>query len=90
MAARGTKLRKTGTIMIAVFAILGLPGLIGMQQVTSRLACFLGISLEIALETLPSILLRVLHLLQPCAFVHLEDLLQVSACWHFILTVTAA
>ena len=92
MAAQETKSWKTGAVTVAVFAILGLTGLIGMQQLTSRLACFLGIPLEIALETLPSIFLRVLHILQPCAFGHLRLLegLQVPVSWHFILAVTHA
>lgn len=91
MAAQERKLWKTGAITVAVFAILELTGLIGMQQIASRLGCLLGIPLEIVLETLPSILLRVFHIFQPCAFGHLgllEGLLQVSASWKLVLILS--
>lgn len=93
MATEETKSQKTGKAKGAAFAILGFTGLVGMQQVTSHLACFLGIPLEIVLDTLPSILLRGWHLLQPCAFGHLrllEGLLHVSVSWKLVQTLTGA
>lgn len=93
MATKETRSRKTGKATGAAYAILGLAGLVGMQQITSHLACFLGIPLEIALHPLPSILLRGWHILQPCAFGHLrllEGLPHVSVSWRLVLTLTGA
>ena len=93
MATEETRSRKAGKATGAAFAILGFTGLVGMQQVTSHLACFLGIPLEIVLDTLPSILLRGWHILQPCGFGHprlLEGLLHVSLSWKLLLTLTGA
>ena len=93
MGTRETKSRMTGAVKGAAFAILGLAALIGMEQITSRLVCVFGISLKIALETLPSILLTAWDILQPCAFGHLrllEGVLQVSVSLQFVLTLTGA
>lgn len=91
MATHKTKSRKLDMVRGAAFAILGLAGLAGIQQITSHLVCFLGIPLEIALNALPSILLRGWHMLQPYAFGHLrllEGLLHISASWRLVLTLT--
>lgn len=91
MATEETRSRKTGKAAGAAFAILGLTGLVGMQQITTHLACFLGVPLEIALDMLPSILLRSWHLLQPCAFGHLrllQGLPHVCVSWKLVLTLT--
>lgn len=93
MASEERGSRKTGKAKGAAFAILGLIGLVGMQQITSHLACFLGLPLEIALDTLPLILLRGWRMLQPCAFGHLlllEGLLHTSVSWKLFLTLTRA
>ena len=93
MASEERRSRKTGKAKGAAFAILGLTGLVGMQQITSHLACLLAVPLEILLDTLPSILLRSWHILQPCAFGHLrllEGLLRVSVSWKIVLTLTGA
>jgi len=92
MARHETNLWKTGTVRVATFAILGLTGLAGMEQIVSALGCFFSAPLNMALEALPSILLAGWHMLQPCAFGHwglLERLLQVSLSWRFVLTTGA-
>lgn len=78
MATEETRSRKTGKATGAALAILGLTGLLAMQQITSHLACFLGVPLEIALDTLPSILVRGWYILQPCAFGHLRLVLMLT------------
>jgi len=93
MAAQETKSWKTGAITVGVFAILGFAGLAGIEQIAGGLVCVLGITLRMALATLPSILLRALPILQPCAFGHLRllgGLLQVSASWKLVLMLTGA
>ena len=93
MATQETKSLKTRGARGAALAILGLAGLAGMEQIAGGLACIFGVSLNMALETLPSILLMAWHILQPCMLGHmrlLESLLQVSLSWQFILTVTRA
>ncbi len=92
MATQETKSRKTGALKGATLAIFGLVGLAGMERMASGLACFFGIPLNMALETLPSILLTAWHMLQPCAFGHfglLEDFLQVSLSWHALMLTGA-
>jgi len=87
MAMQETKSRITGAGRGAAFAILGLAGLVGMEQITTGLVCVFSISLKMTLETLPSILLAAWHILQSCAFGHLrllEGLLQVSVLWQFL------
>ena len=76
----------------AASAVLTLAGLLGMDQVTNGLVCVFGISLKIALETLPAIVLTAWHLLQPYAFRHwglLESLVQVCISLQFALTLTS-
>jgi hypothetical protein len=90
MARHETNSQKTGTVRGVTLVILGLTGLAGMKQIVSALSCCFGTPLNMALETLPSILSAVWHMLQPCAFGHLgllERLLQVSISWHFVLTL---
>jgi len=93
MATHKTKSRKIVTKRAATFAVLGLTGLAGMEQVVSALDCFFGNPLNMALETLPSILIAAWHMLQPCAFGHLgllERLLQISLSRQVVLTLTGA
>ncbi len=91
MTTHETESRKTGRVRELTFAILGLTGLAGIEQIVSAFNCFFGAPLNIALETLPSILLIAWHLLQHCAFGHvglLERVLQVSLSWQFVLRLT--
>ena len=93
MDKQGTNSRRTGAAAGAAFAILGLGGLMSMEQAARGLVFLFGISLRMALETLPSVLLMGWHMLQPCVFGHLrllDGLLQVFVSWQFVLTLTGA
>lgn len=93
MARQEARSRRMGTVMGAALGILGLAGSTGIEQIAGGFDCVFGISLKMALETLPSILLMAWHILQTLRLDHmglLEGLLQASVSWHFILTVTGA
>jgi hypothetical protein len=93
VATHKTKSRKIVTKRAASFAVLGLTGLAGMEQVVSAFGCLFGAPLNMALETLPSILMAAWHMLQPCALGHLgllERLLQIPLSWQVVLTLTGA
>jgi hypothetical protein len=100
MATQKTATQKTRSQGIrsaagAALTLLGLAALVGgLDQSVCRLSEFLGISLRVALETIPSILLAVWHLLEPCALGHLrflDGLLQISvSCWQFVVILAAA
>jgi len=93
MGSHETNRWKIGTVREVTLAILGFAGLAVLEQVVRALSCFFGTPLNIALETLPSILFAAWHMLQPCAFGHwglLERLLQVSLTWQVVLKLTAA
>jgi hypothetical protein len=100
MATQKTATQKTRSQRIssptgAALTILGLAALVGsLDQSVCRLSEFLGISLRVALEAIPSILLAAWHLLEPCALCQLrflDGLLQVSiSCWQFVVTLAAA
>ena len=93
MATHDTESQKTGTVKRVAFAILGLAGLAGMDQIASELVCVFGIPLKTALETLPTIILTAWHILQPGTFGYLRllaGLVQVSGSWQFALTLIGA
>jgi hypothetical protein len=91
MATQKTRSEKISSVMLVALALSGLAVLAGsLDHAACRLSYFLGLPARAALETLPSILLGALHILQPCAFgdlKFLESFLQISAsCWPFVLT----
>ena len=93
MTTKIAESRKTGPLKGAASAVIALAGLLGMEQITNGLVCAFGVPLKTALESLPTIVLTVWHLLQPCALDHLrrlEGLLQFCVSLRFVLTLTGA
>jgi hypothetical protein len=94
-ATQKTRSQRISSVTGAALTVLGLAGSIGsLDQAACGLSDFIGSPLAIALQTLPSIILKAWHLLEPCALGHLrllEGLLQISAsCWQFVATLAGA
>jgi hypothetical protein len=94
-ATQKTRSQRISSVAGVALTILGLAGLAGSQyQAACRMSDFLGIPLRVALETMPSILPTLWHLLEPCALGHLkflDGLLQISlSCWQFVVALPGA
>ncbi len=92
MATHETRSRKSSSVAGAAVALLVLAGSVGcLDQLARRWSEFLGISLRVAMETLPSVSLGAWQISEPYLLGHLrflEGLLQVSAsCWQIVLTL---
>ena len=80
---------------VTALTVLGLTGLAGsLDHGACQWSDFLGISLRVALEMIPSIIMTAWHLLEPCALGHLrflEGFLQISlSCWQFVAALAGA
>jgi len=92
MAAEKRRTQKVGFVMGGALIFIGLSRVGGsLDPPVSQLAAFLGIPLRAAVETVPSILPGVWHMLQPCVIGHLrllEALLQISGhSWQFVVSL---
>lgn len=92
-ATLGARSRKIGSSRGAALALSGFAGLMvgSFEQLADRASDCFGISLRVAMDTLPAISLGAWRIAEPYLLGHLsvlEGLLQISApCWTIVLTL---